>query len=351
MITKQDSWVAQLLGDQNFQRKQGFFPWWYKLTSPPEVENPSLKQRDIARRSKILSALALFLSLTLILVIYLAFSGPNKQIIVTVYILYPTILVCLVLNRFGRVNIAGIFLTMALVGGMYFTLLTTAYLRGGLTPNDKDILYLPFFGELVVAALLPTYAIFVVAIFNTSFSLLILNYVPHSPAFSQMLATGSSSITFRIIEMHFFVTLVCWIVATWTHISMRQANRAVELARLEHDLNVAANERVKEKEHLEQSVKTIIEVHMQVAKGNLQARVPTKTGEQNVLWPIAVPLNNLIARYQQATRVAQQGEMYLEILNRLAQNDPAIREKATAYLHELRSPQGGSAASIHASQS
>jgi len=43
--------------------------------------------------------------------------------------------------------------------------------------------------------------------------------------------------------------------------------------------------------------------------------------------------------------------MYLQILNRLVQDYPAIREKATAYLHELRPPQQGGAASIHAPQS
>jgi hypothetical protein len=351
MTTKQDPWVYRLLGEQNFQNQKGFLPWWYKLTSPPEIENPTLKQRDLARRSKILSALALFLALTLLMVLYIAVTGPNKGIIITVEILYPTIVVCLVLNRFGRVNSAGILLTTALVGGMYFTLLTTAYLRGGLTPNDKDILYLPFFGELVAAALLPTYAIFIVAVLNTSLSLVILNYAPHTPAFSQMLVTESSSITFRVIEIHFFVTLVMWIVATWTLISVKQANRAAELARLEHDLNAAANEKVREKEQLEQSVRTIIEVHTQVANGNLEVRVPIKTGEQNVLWQIAVPLNNLIARYQQATRVAQQGEVYLEILNRLVREYPAIGEKASAYLHELRSPKSGSATSIPTSQS
>jgi hypothetical protein len=353
MITahnQRDPWVYTLLGEQNFQSKKGFLPWWYKLTSPPDPENPTLKERDLTRRSKILSALALFLGLTLIFVAYIALTGPNRQIINTVYILYITLFICLLLNRFGHIHIAGALLVVGLVGGMYFTLVMTA-LHGGLTPNDKDIFYLPFFGELVAAALLPTTAIFVVAVFNTSFSLLLLNYAPHTPAFTAMLATGSSSITFRIVEIHFFVALVLWIVATWTQISVKQANRASELARLEHDLNAAANEKIMEKEQLERTVAEIIQVHMLVANGNLEARVPIKTGEQNVLWQIAVPLNNLLSRYQQATRAAQEREMYLQVLNRLVQDYPMVREKATAYLHELWSSKPGGAASIHASQS
>ncbi|MGH2507282.1 MAG: hypothetical protein ACRDHZ_07730 [Ktedonobacteraceae bacterium] len=56
---QRDSWVYTLLGEQNFQRQRGFFPWWYRLTAPPDPgPQATLKQRDLARRSTILSALA-----------------------------------------------------------------------------------------------------------------------------------------------------------------------------------------------------------------------------------------------------------------------------------------------------
>jgi hypothetical protein len=345
---QRDSWVYALLGEQNFQSKKGFLPWWYRLTSPKDTENPTLKQRDLARQSKILSALALFLGLTLIMVAYIAWAGPNKQIINTVITLYITLFICLVLNRLGHIHSAGVLLVFGLVGGMYFTLVMTA-LHGGLTPNDKDIFYLPFFGELVAAALLPTSAIFIVAVFNTSFSLLLLNYAPHTPAFSAMLATGSSSITFRIVEIHFFVALVLWIMATWTQIAIKRADRASELVRLNHDLNAAANEKIREKEKLDLSVNEIIRVHMEVANGKLEARVPL-TGE-NVLMQIAGPLNNLLGRYQQAKKEAREREMLSQVLSRLVQQYPQIREAANTYLHEQRHLQQKGASSIHVSQS
>src|SRR5579883_2061234 len=97
MTRKQDPWVYKLLGEQQFQSQRGFLPWWYKLTAPPDLEQPTLKQRDLARRSKILSALALFLGLTLLFVAYIAFTGPNRQIINTVYLLYITLFICLIL--------------------------------------------------------------------------------------------------------------------------------------------------------------------------------------------------------------------------------------------------------------
>lgn len=331
-----DPWVFTLLGEQNFQHQQGFLPWWYRLTSPPEIENPTLAQRDVARRCKILSALALFLALVLLLVAYIALTGPNKQIITTVYVLYPVIFMCLLLNRFGHVNLAGLLLTLALLGGMYLTLGTTAFLHGGLTPNDKDILYLPFFGELVAAALLPPFAIFVVAIFNAAAALFFLYDVPHTPAFTEMMASSASSIVFRLFEIHFFVTLVVWIVTTWTLISVKQANRAAELARLEHDLHAEANEKLQQKEQIEQGMSEIVQVHTQVANGHLGARVHLTGG--NVLWQIAVPLNNLLGRYQQAARATAERDGYLQILNHLVEDYPAIRQRATWYLQELRHP-------------
>src|SRR5436309_792095 len=48
----QGDWVETLLGDHNFQRKKGFLHWWYTLTSSREPEQPTLTQRDVARRSK-----------------------------------------------------------------------------------------------------------------------------------------------------------------------------------------------------------------------------------------------------------------------------------------------------------
>jgi hypothetical protein len=329
---ERDSWVHLLLGEHNFQRQRGFFSWWYRLTAPPDPgPAATLLQRDLARRSKILSALALFLALVLLLVAYVALTGPNKQIITTVYILYPTIFICLLLNRRGQVTFAGVCLITALVGGMYLTVITTA-LHGGISPNDKDILYLPFFGELFAAALLPTSAIFIVAGINVSFSIWVLNFAPHTAAFTSLLSTGYFSIMFRVLEIHCIVAAVMWVMASAFLIALKRADRATELARLQHDLTEAANLKVQETEALERSVTEIVRVHAQVANGYTGARVPV--GGKNVLWQIAVPLNNLLGRYQQAIRTAEERDLYLQVLNRVLQDFPAAHEKAATYLHE-----------------
>ena len=330
-----DAWIFSLLGDPQFQRQKGFLAWWYRLTSPPEIDNPTLEQRDLARRAKILSALALFLALILVFVAVIAFTGPNKVIINTVYILYPTLALCLLLNRFGYINVAGLLLIVALVGGMDLTLTTTAFLHGGLSPNDKDILYLSFFGELVAAALLPASAIFLVAALNISVSLMFLYAAPHTPAFDALLASGAaSSIVFRIVEIHIFTSLVCWIVANITLITVKKANRAEELIRLEHDLHVATAAKLREKEQFEQGIREIARVHVEVANGNLGARA--SLGGGHVLWQIAGPLNNLLNRHQHAVHQAQEREWCFHVLNRLMAQRPSLRQEVIACLKEMQ---------------
>jgi hypothetical protein len=69
---------------------------------------------------------------------------------------------------------------------------------------------------------------------------------------------------------------------------------------------LAAQQQVvlQEKQQLEESVQQIVAVHMQVANGNLNVRVPLD--QKNVLWPLAGSLNNLLARFQRWRQEASQ---------------------------------------------
>jgi hypothetical protein len=328
MAPQRSSLIHQLLGEQSLH-SQGFLAWWYRLTSPREVENPTLVQRDLLRRSKILSALALFLGLTLIFVTILGIIGPNKQILFTAILIYLTLIVCLFLNRIGGVHIAGAILVVAICGGMYLTLVSTALFGGGLTPNDKDILYLLFFGELIAAALLPPATVFLVAGFNVSLSLFLLNYAPRTPAFVVMLNTSGPSIILRIIEVHLFVCLVCWIVANWTQISVKLANRATEYARLQEALRRMDQQKLIEQRQLQADIETILQCQMLVANGNVQARVPQLSSP--ALHPVSGALNRLLTRYQKVLQEAQRVEIYSVVINRLAQDDAHVAEKARHY--------------------
>ena len=334
--TVRGSWIHTVLGDQNFHEHTGFFAWWYRHTSPPEAApGASFHERDLIRRGRIASACMLFLATILVLVGLIAYLGPNKQIANVLYTLYPMIALCIVLNRRGYVNLVGVLLTLGLVGGMCLTLFTTAA-HGGLSPNDKDILYLLFFAELFVAAILPIHSVFLVAAVNILLSVYLLTFARHTPALDSLLATGYFSILFRLIQIHVIVTAVLWILVNNNRAAIKRADRAEELARLQGDLAQMGREKAKEKDALERSIRAITETHARLANGDLDARVSSTPENPLVLWQIAGQLNNLLGRYQKARQEVQQRELLFQVFQVLMNANPEVGKAVSMELQRQR---------------
>jgi HAMP domain-containing protein len=78
--------------------------------------------------------------------------------------------------------------------------------------------------------------------------------------------------------------------------ALKRADRAEEIVKLEQTISIQNGEALEEKRQLEEAIKSIIETHTAVANGNYSARVPIN--KQNVLWPLAGALNNLLSRIQ-----------------------------------------------------
>ena len=88
--------------------------------------------------------------------------------------------------------------------------------------------------------------------------------------------------------------------------TLRERDRAQEIARLQHDLAIQSERLVRQKEQLERSIDLINQVQVRVASGDLNARVPLS--QENVLWRVAGTLNNLIARLQRQSLIGQELE-------------------------------------------
>jgi hypothetical protein len=336
-----ESWSQIALGDQNFYEKKGFFAWWYRFTSPPDPAlGATFQQRDLVRRGRIASACMLFLAIILVFVAFIAYLGPNKQIATIIYTLYPMIIICIFLNRQGKVNLVGILMTLALVGGMCLTLFTTAA-GPGLGPNDKDILYLLFFAELFVAAILPINYVFLVAAINIGISVYMLTYAHHTPALNAVLAIGYASTLFRLMQIHVIVTGVLWILVNNSRIAIKRADRAEEMARLQRDLAQLSQEKAGEQEALEHSINLITETHARVSNGDLNARVAIDTGNTFMLWQIAGPLNNLLARYQNLRMEMQQREQLIQVFQQLMQANPELARVVSIEMQRMHSPHSG----------
>ncbi len=292
------SWASRVLGEHHNDQPSGFFTWWYRHTSPPEEQAISLQQHLLMNRSRVASGLLLFLLIILLFVAAIALLELNLPMLAVVAMLYPLIILCLLLNRHGQVQAVGLLLTVGLVSGMSFTLVGTAF-SGGLTPGDTDLLYLLFFAEIITAALLPIQTIFLVAGVNLLISLWALFLAPHTPALDLLLSSERLAMLLRLIQIHVLVPGALWVLITIHQSTLTRANRAEELAQLQHDLALMNTEHLKQKEALEQGLALISEVHRRVANGDLDARV-SLPDEDVALWQIAGPLNMLIGRYHHA---------------------------------------------------
>jgi hypothetical protein len=334
-----DTWSYGVLGDHLFRDRTHPFSrllgWWSRHTSPPDARpGATFAQRDLVRRGRIASSMMLFLAVLLLFVAVIGVLGPNKNLLTVVYTIYPIIAVCLFLNRKGHVTWAGILLSLGMVGGMCMTLFSTA-LHGGISPTDKDILYLLFFDELFFALLLPINTVFLVAVLNLLISLVVLNLAPHTPALTVLLAQGGyASILFRLVQIHVLVPFALWVLVTIMQEQTRRANTAEELARLQHDVSQLTSQQAEQKAALEQSIALIVQVHTRVANGDLDARVPLT--HDLVLWNVAGQLNTLIARYQKARQEVQQAERLVRSYERMMSLYPVFRQTVQRALRDQR---------------
>src|SRR5579885_1213135 len=227
-----DLWSHRVLGDQNFWTARGILAWWYRHTAPPDPPpGVSFEQRDLVRRGRIASAIMLFLAGILVLVVPIGLLGPNKQILYTAIAVWIVIGLCLALNRKGYVTVVGLLLCLAMLTGMYLSILRAP---GGLSPDEKDLLYLLVFGELLIGAILPVNWVLLPALINIAFSVIELTIAPHTPLLASLLPSSGPTILFRLIQLHVLVTAVMWIVGMHAREAIKRADRAEEIARLQH---------------------------------------------------------------------------------------------------------------------
>ncbi|HZO75416.1 MAG TPA: hypothetical protein VFB60_24650 [Ktedonobacteraceae bacterium] len=324
-----DLWSHHVMGDHNFWSDRGVLAWWYRHTAPPEPPaGASFEQRDLVRRGRIASAIMLFLACILVLVVPIGLLGPNTQILYTALTVWGVIGLCIVLNRKGHVNAVGILLCLSIISGMYLSILRAP---GGLSPDDKDILYLLVFGELFIGAILPVRWVFVPTLLNLTFGVLELTVAPHTPLFAVQLVSSGPIILFRLIQLHVFVAAVMAILGLHARQAIKRADRAEEIARLQQMLAQMNHAQMQHAQHLETTVTAIIGVLTRTAHGDLLARVPIQHGE--TFWSLVGSLNLLLARYQDARQDAQELERLRPQMEHWQHCDQALR-----WMRELEEP-------------
>ncbi|HET8841919.1 MAG TPA: hypothetical protein VFN35_10655, partial [Ktedonobacteraceae bacterium] len=276
------------------QQESKYFYWWYRLASPSRPDSLApFKEKERFRRGRTGSQIIPALYVLLLVSFPAGFAGTNPFLTTIVIGGLLALTMATIFNRLGMVNTAG-----------FIVLLTfTAYpmVNIATTPGGLGMLVLPLFGLLILPVLcaisfLPEWWAFVVAAVNILFTVFVLIYLPQTAELNAILVVDFAGIVTPIILSQMIVSVVAYLWVHGTTQALRRADRAEEIARLEHDLALQAEASGQQQQQLESSIQKIVETHMRVANGEFSARVPLT--EDNVLWQISGSLNNLLSRLQ-----------------------------------------------------
>jgi hypothetical protein len=280
--------VSQESVEVEAKQPSGIFEWWYKWTAVPEPPaSASFLKREEARKVRLLSTILLFFLPTLVIVLPTTFFMPVVYARYADVALISAATVSLFLNRVGKVTIAALILVLGFEAALTMVVLTT-------NPLDATVLQvydLYAMVELFAASLLPVRSVFVIAACNSMFFWVDLFYQKATPTLAPDVAHQFLPIVSRPIILEFIVAAVSFLWVSSATKAIMRADRAEMVIRLEHAL-------VGQKRALEEGVAQILQTHVEVANGNLNARAPLN--QDNALWQIARALNVLLVRLQRA---------------------------------------------------
>jgi hypothetical protein len=316
--------------DPTRKRQGSALTWWYSLTAPKEPpENAPLIERERARRGQLISTVMLFASILFILGTVIGIFGPNHFIAVATGMLLILTAVSSQFNRNGYTNVAGLMMPLALNAALIAVIIITP-----LSPSSIQIYDLLVFVEVFAASFIAPngWLLALIALANIAFIEADITFQAHTQAFATLLATDGVSLRIRPVIIHIVITGVAWLWVRSASLALARADRAEVIANLEHIVAEQERSVAQEKRQLDESIQSIVETHINVANGNLSSRVPLSSG--NVLWKVAGPLNNLLARFQHMHQDIQEARQKEQELWR-------TKEALTQAIYMIRSAKAG----------
>lgn len=278
------------------------FGWWYKIATPRAPSyDASLQAREQQRKAQFTSIILL---IELVNHLFTLAIQINTQAYVAIAITTIMMIVGIILNRLGKTLAAGIVALVTTEVGMCLGIVSTAFVGGGLPPDQLQTFSILVQPDLIAISLFSAAVALPLGLFNCLFTAAALTFLPKTPELAHLFVTSRFDMYFQPISLQIVVILVSLFWASSTSVEMKRANRAEEVNKLSQALAAQQQNAMLEKQQLEESIQQIVAVHMQVANGDFNARVPLDRG--NVLWSIAGSLNNLLSRVQRWRQEAQQ---------------------------------------------
>lgn len=282
--------------------KLRFLEWWYNWTSPPiPPASAGLEKREATRRGRLSSTILLVLvGIIFGLALPVAITQKLLALVIILAVVLMIIAISLSLNRKGRISSAAWLLVATVDVGLWLSILTSPG-PAGLNANSIPLYDIMILSELLAVSLLPPRSVFVVAICNSAFVALSLTFAKHAPSLDALLALAGPEVYARPIALHFIVAFVTYLWVRSATQAIARADRAEIIAALEHQMAKQEHNIAVQKRRLDYSINQIIETLIRTSNGDFGARVPLT--QDNVLWPVAGSLNNLLSRLQRLRQV------------------------------------------------
>ncbi|MDQ2903647.1 MAG: hypothetical protein M3Y81_08850 [Chloroflexota bacterium] len=278
-------------------RRNRLIHLWNTLTAMPEASTTaSFAQREAARQSRLTSNVLFFFTVMVVTLLPACFFAPGHAYFWLDLGLAAASILALALNRKGYTLAAG--LLVSLTG---FLILTVALFTT--VPFDETTLQgydMYVIVELLAVSLLPIRSIFLVAFMSTIAIIGTLVYVPHTAVLDKDLHEHLPVIIAQPVGTLFLVAGIAYILASTMATAMKRAGRAELIAHLQQEIAEQEHLLAEQKRALDTGIQQILQTHVAVANGQLQARAPLS--QDNMLWQIASALNTLLVRFQRAVQ-------------------------------------------------
>ena len=271
------------------------FSWWYRIAAPPDVPaDAPLKKRESVRIGKLTSLVLLIEYIYITIVVGTGLTN-NRALLTLLIANYACTTIGVVLNRLGRTRLSATFAFLTVEIGMILNILNVSA-AGGFSSFNLPLLDILAQPELIAVSLFPAWIVLPVAAFNCIFIWGCLTFLPKTAELAHTLSFAAYNAYERPLALQIITALVTFLWVSSAIQEMKRADSAEEVNKLAQDLSRQQQAEVQKKQQLEESIRQILDVHIQVANGNFNARVPLD--QNNVLWSIAGSLNNLLARLQ-----------------------------------------------------
>lgn len=272
----------------------GVLAWWYRLAAPSEPPNATTQDRARIRAGRLGSIILL------IIFCFGATQLPNALSSMSTDRVFPMIILVAmainigaqILNKQGKVVLAGTMMVIVVELAFFMIVLISFHT---LTSGDMPVFDLLVVTELMAVSLLPPGSVFLVTLCNVLFTWAAITFLPHSTTLNTSTAIRYYSVLAIPLVLQIIVAIITYLWAQGANLAIERAER---VAALEHAIAERDRAALEQKQQLEDGIHEILQTHIQVAKGNFEARAPL--ARENMLWQVAYSLNNLLTRLQRA---------------------------------------------------